>query len=117
MTQSAYSAIRQELAADPQAALRGCTALLARNPDDAEAHRLAGRAWRAVGDDERAVAAELAAIDASVLDPVLVAAGRAMVEKAHRGGGTDPAPAPARKIRSMWRRSACWPKWPGGWAG
>ncbi|GGY91751.1 tetratricopeptide repeat-containing sulfotransferase family protein [Novosphingobium colocasiae] len=81
MTQSAYSAIRQELAADPQAALRGCTALLARNPDDAEAHRLAGRAWRAVGDDERAVAAELAAIDASVLDPVLVAAGRAMVEK------------------------------------
>ena len=81
MTQSAYSAIRQTLSADPHAALRGCTALLARDPDDAEAHRLAARAWRALGDDERATAAELAAIDASVLDPVLIAAGRAMVEK------------------------------------
>ncbi|WP_052118005.1 sulfotransferase [Novosphingobium pentaromativorans] len=79
MTPATYSAIRRELAEDPRAALRNCEQLLARNSDDAEAHRLAARALRALGSEERASAEELAAIDASTLDPALIQAGHAMV--------------------------------------
>ncbi|CCA90659.1 sulfotransferase [Novosphingobium sp. PP1Y] len=80
MTPATYSAIRKEVAQDPRAALRDCELLLARNSDDAEAHRLAARALRALGHDERASFEELAAIDAATLDPVLIQAGHAMVQ-------------------------------------
>lgn len=74
-----YPDIREALTEDPHAALASCEAVLAKTPDDAEAHRLAARALRLLGDDERAAAEELAAIDAGVLDPVLLEAGHAMV--------------------------------------
>jgi tetratricopeptide (TPR) repeat protein len=66
-----HALIRRLLAENPARALRESEALILQDATDAEAHRLAARALRALGEPARAEQAELAAIDASVHDPEL----------------------------------------------
>jgi Flp pilus assembly protein TadD len=71
---------RRLLSIDPALAARQAREILASAPDDAEAWRLLGAALRRTGDDDGANEAELAAIAASVRDPQLLRAGRALVD-------------------------------------
>jgi len=80
MTPAPYPAIRKALQSDPGAALQACEGLLARDADDAEAHRLAARALRMLGENDRAARHELAAIDAAVHDPELRRAALALLD-------------------------------------
>lgn len=57
---------------DPVAAVERLHAALTRDPGNAPAHRLMGRALRKLGDDEAAEAAELAAIRATTHDPQMI---------------------------------------------
>ena len=75
-----HSEIRATLATDPAYALSLAQARLSEAKHDAEAHRLAGRALRALGRTEEASRAELAAIDAAVHDPILARAAFALAE-------------------------------------
>jgi len=75
-----YTAIRELLKVDRAAALRGCETLLERDAHDAEAHRLAGRALRSIGNDTRAEHHELAAIEAAAVDPVMQQAAIALLD-------------------------------------
>jgi tetratricopeptide (TPR) repeat protein len=64
---------------DPAAAAARARSVLARSPADADAHRLLGRSLRALGEDDEAEEAELAAIDASVHDEDLMRAAEALL--------------------------------------
>lgn len=75
-----HQAIRVQLPENPEKAVHSCRALLSREPDNAEAHRLLGRALRALGRDAEAQEAELAAIDACVMDRELCEAALALVD-------------------------------------
>jgi tetratricopeptide (TPR) repeat protein len=66
------------LADNPAAALNVARQIMATAPRVAEAHRIAGRAYRALGQDEEAERAELGAIGASVQDPALQEAAQAL---------------------------------------
>jgi tetratricopeptide (TPR) repeat protein len=66
-----HSELRRRLGESPAEVLAAARDLLAADPADAEAHRLAGRALRALGDPAEAQRHELAAIDAAAADPVL----------------------------------------------
>lgn len=65
--------------AEPAAALPIAQSLLARLPDQPDILRLLGRIHRALGHDDAAEQAELAAIDASARDPDLCSAALALV--------------------------------------
>lgn len=65
---------------DPRLAAEQAREILAANPGNAEAYRLLGAALRRMGEHEAASEAELAAIAASVRDPELMQAGRALVD-------------------------------------
>ena len=65
-------------ASDPAKALAKAKALIAQTPYLAEAHRMAGRAYRALGQTAEAEAAEMQAIRMSVHDPDLQRAGQAL---------------------------------------
>ncbi len=80
MTLADYPSIRNVIAADPAAALAMADTLRALDAGDAEAHRLAGRALRALGRHGEAQDAELAAIDAAVHDGALREAALALLE-------------------------------------
>lgn len=75
-----HAEIRQLLAADPAAALARAVTAAQRDSADAEARRLAARALHALGRPDEAGAAELAAIDAAVHDPLLQRAALALLE-------------------------------------
>jgi tetratricopeptide (TPR) repeat protein len=66
----------------PARALQIARRALARNPGDADAHRLAALAYRRLGLDEEAERAEIEAIEASVHDPRLREAAVALAENA-----------------------------------
>lgn len=80
MRGEAYHPIRHLLAQDAPQALERCTDLLRHDPHDAEAHRLAARALRALTRDGEAERHELAAIDASARDDVLQQAAVALLD-------------------------------------
>lgn len=65
-------------ASDPAKALSKAKALIAQTPYLAEAHRMAGRAYRALGQTAEAEAAEMQAIRMSIHDPDLQRAGQAL---------------------------------------
>lgn len=65
-------------ASDPAKALAKAKALIAQTPYLAEAHRMAGRAYRALGQTAEAEAAEMQAIRMSIHDPDLQRAGQAL---------------------------------------
>ncbi|HUE78853.1 MAG TPA: sulfotransferase [Sphingomicrobium sp.] len=71
---------RRLLGSDPRLAAEQAREILASVPANADAFRLLGEALRRSGEDEAANDAELAAIAASVHDPELIGAGRALVE-------------------------------------
>ncbi len=73
------SRIAELLASDPAAAAAELRAATLRNPYNAGAQRLLGRALRALGREEEAEQAEMAAIRATTRDPEMVAIGQAMV--------------------------------------
>lgn len=75
-----YDAVRQWLAQDAAQALVHCVDLLKDDPLDAEAHRLAARALRAMRRDAEAQRHELAAIDAAAHDAALQQAAAAMLD-------------------------------------
>jgi len=64
--------------ADPARALRIANEIIAGSPHEPEAHRVAARALRALGRQDEAERAEIAAIDASVHDPQLQEAAAAL---------------------------------------
>ena len=70
---------RRLLDGNPRLAAAQARAVLSASPREAEAFRLLGQALRRTGDEEAASDAELAAIAASVRDPQLLSAGRALV--------------------------------------
>lgn len=80
MRGDSYHLIRQGLAQDAARALAQCMDLLSRDPDDAEAHRLAARALRSLKRDAEAERHELAAIDASAKDDALQQAAVALLD-------------------------------------
>ena len=71
---------RQLESGEPALAATRLRALVAASPGQAEAHRLLGRALRALGDTAAAEGAELAAIRAATHDPALAQAALALVE-------------------------------------
>jgi len=73
-------AVRHTLQADPGFAVSQLRDILRHQPDDADAWRLLGKAFRALGSDAEAEAAELCAIDASAKDPELLSAATALFE-------------------------------------
>jgi tetratricopeptide (TPR) repeat protein len=75
-----HSTIRAGLAHDPETALRLCRELIDVDHNDAEAHRLAGRALRALKRDAEAEEAELAAIAAAAHDADLQQAAIALLD-------------------------------------
>ncbi len=62
------------------AALPDLREAVARDPANAAKHRMLGRALRALGRDGEAEVSEMAAIRASVHDPVMIAIARAMID-------------------------------------
>ena len=70
---------RRLLAADPRLAAEQAREILASSPGNADAFRLLGVALRRSGDEQGANQAELAAIAASVRDPLLMRAAQALV--------------------------------------
>ncbi|HYI43322.1 MAG TPA: sulfotransferase [Sphingomicrobium sp.] len=68
------------LGRDARLAAEQAREILARDPANADAHRLLGAALRKAGDEEGATAADLAAISASAHDPELLRAGRALID-------------------------------------
>ena len=74
--ETAYAA----LASNPARALAMAEAIIAADPDIAEAHRLAAYALRRLGREEAAQAASLAAVSASIHDPEMIAAGLALAQ-------------------------------------
>src|SRR5829696_3446402 len=64
----------------PRLAAEQAREILAANPGHADANRLLGAALRRMGDADAASEAELAAIAASVRDPELMRAGKALVD-------------------------------------
>ncbi|HET7816763.1 MAG TPA: sulfotransferase [Sphingomicrobium sp.] len=70
---------RRLLDGSPAVAAAQARAVLSAHPGNADAYRLLGQALRRAGDKEGASEAELAAISASVRDPQLLSAGRALV--------------------------------------
>jgi Flp pilus assembly protein TadD len=77
---TALSHGRRLLRDSPALAAEQAREILAVIPDNAEAFRLLGAALRRTGDDDAASEAELAAISASVRDPELLRAGRALLD-------------------------------------
>ena len=75
-----YHAVRRLLAQDAVQALARCGDLLKDDPQDAEAHRLAARALRALKRDGEAERHELAAIDAAATDDALQQAAIALLD-------------------------------------
>ena len=75
-----YHAVRRLLAQDAVQALARCGDLLKDDPQDAEAHRLAARALRALKRDGEAERHELAAIDAAAADDALQQAAIALLD-------------------------------------
>jgi tetratricopeptide (TPR) repeat protein len=73
---------RRLAASHPVAALEIARAAIAADPREAEAHRVAALAFRALGQDEEAERAEIDAIDASVHDAELREAGAALAANA-----------------------------------
>ncbi len=65
---------------EPARAVEKLRAAVARDPANAEALRLLGRALRKIGDDAAAAQAEMGAVRAAVQDPVMMAIAGAMVE-------------------------------------
>jgi len=63
---------------NPTEAASRLRALLAEDPNNAEAWRLLGRALRLTGDDEAASEAEVSAVRATAYDPEMIAIARAM---------------------------------------
>lgn len=74
----ALASARRFLETDPVSALRIVERILAAAPDTAEAHRLAGMAFRALGRADDGARAELQAIRASIHDPELQQAAQAL---------------------------------------
>lgn len=75
-----YHAVRRLLTQDAVRALARCGELLKDDPQDAEAHRLAARALRALKRDGEAERHELAAIDAAAADDALQQAAIALLD-------------------------------------
>ena len=75
-----YHAVRRLLTQDAVRALARCGELLKDDPQDAEAHRLAARALRALKRDGEAERHELAAIDAAAADDALQEAAIALLD-------------------------------------
>ena len=75
-----YHAVRRLLTQDAVQALARCGELLKDDPQDAEAHRLAARALRALKRDGEAERHELAAIDAAAADDALQQAAIALLD-------------------------------------
>lgn len=71
---------RRLLGSSPALAAEQAREILAQAPGNADASRLLGAALRLTGDDDGANQAELAAVAASVRDPELLRAGRALVD-------------------------------------
>jgi len=71
---------RKLLGQQPRLAAEQAREILLSVPGSADAYRLLGEALRRAGEDEAANEAELAAIAASIHDPELIRAGRALVE-------------------------------------
>lgn len=69
------------LSSDPARALALAEAVIAADPDVAEAFRLAAHALRRLGRETEAQAASLAAVSAAVHDPEMIAAGLALAEE------------------------------------
>jgi tetratricopeptide (TPR) repeat protein len=65
---------------DPAAAVERLRIALTRDPANAPAHRLMGRALRKLGDDAAAEAAEMAAVRAATRDPQMIAIALALAE-------------------------------------
>ncbi|WP_176591988.1 tetratricopeptide repeat-containing sulfotransferase family protein [Sphingobium sp. EM0848] len=80
MGDEVHHSIRQLLAQDAGQALDRCADMLRRDPADAEAHRLAARALRALRRDAEAERHELAAIDAAAGDEMLQQAAVALLD-------------------------------------
>ncbi|KEQ54275.1 tetratricopeptide repeat-containing sulfotransferase family protein [Sphingobium chlorophenolicum] len=80
MRGESYSSIRQALAQDAAQALALCLDRLEQSAGDAELHRLAARALRALNRDAEAERHEAAAIDAAATDPVLQQAAIALLD-------------------------------------
>jgi len=87
---------RRLLDRDAQLAAAQARAVLSAAPGDADALRLLGEALRRTDEDEAASEAELAAVAASVRDPGLLRAGRALV--------TNDLPAAESILRPLLRR-------------
>ena len=71
---------RKLLEREPRLAAEQAREILASVPGSADGYRLLGEALRRTGEDDAANDAELAAISASVRDPELIRAGRALVD-------------------------------------
>ncbi len=70
-----------EAPAAPAAVLAQVRAIVAVDPDNAEAHRIGALALRALGRNDHAVQAERAAIDIAARDPLLVQAAQALKDR------------------------------------
>jgi len=87
---------RRLLADQPRLAAEQAREILLSVPNSADAYRLLGEALRRTGEHEAANDAELAAISASIHDPELMRAGRALVE--------DDLPAAEQVLRQLLKR-------------
>jgi tetratricopeptide (TPR) repeat protein len=86
------------LATEPARALALAEAVIAADPDVAEAHRLAAHALRRLGREDAAQAASLAAVSAAIHDPEMIAAGLALAQ--------DRLPQAEAALRDRLRRDA-----------
>ena len=91
---------RRLLTGEPGAALAQARAILEAVPTSAAAHRIAAHALRALGREEEAQAASLAAVGATIHDAAMVDAALALAE--------DRLSDAEAALRA--RRSACWPR-------
>ena len=87
---------RRLLGQQPRLAAEQAREILLSVPNSADAYRLLGEALRRTGEHEAANEAELAAISASIHDPELMRAGRALVE--------DDLPAAEQVLRPLLKR-------------
>jgi len=76
----ALASARRLLRGEPAAALAQARAIIAALPTAAEAHRIAAHALRALGREEEAQQASLAAVSAAIHDPALIEAALALAE-------------------------------------
>ena len=97
-SEAQLAAAHGALANDPQRALAQAEALIAADPDVAEAHRLAAHALRRLGREGDAQAASLAAVSAAIHDPGMIAAGLALAQ--------DRLPDAEAALRDRLRRDA-----------